>query len=258
MRLRYITLLLFCTCVINTLHAQPPTSPIPATREVPIDPWTMLRYDPLERGPLLVVNPVLRKPPVSINLNSYVEACDGRIFTAGNLNIVAPREQVVLNTKLGKPNPFANMPPAERLKLFLGTCSEEQWKLLGNSGLGIGNVTEEQKALFLSLLPVEPKIFEADIVAGSKPYEFTFANDKHTPVAPTALKLSIALRNQYSFYEQGKNETTVTSGDFDLKAGGKARHLESRFEMLDESGAFGQVLFIHQLNKLKPSAIEPV
>lgn len=231
--------------------AQPPTAQVAPF----LTPWAELRYDPAERGPLLVVRPLLRKRPSSLSLNGYTEAFEGRVFPLGNLTVLAPRERTVLNTKPGKPNLFANMPPPERLKLFLGTCTEQQWRLLGSTGLGIREVTDDQKALFQSLLPVNPRLFEADVVAGDTPHSFSFKNTKSTPLAAESLKLQLALRNQYFFFEQGKREPSIGSGDSDLKVGGKVRQLEARFESRQEGGAFGQELFVREANQPKPSAL---
>jgi hypothetical protein len=238
---------------VNVVLAQPPQSQIAPAAS---DPWASLRYDPVERGPLLVVRAFLKKPPASASLIGYTEAFEGRVFTAGNLSILAPRERTVLNPKPGKPNLFANMPAPERLKLFLGTCSEAQWKALGSTGLGIRDIPEEQKALFQSLLPVEASILEAELVAGDTPNSFTYKDQKYTPVASESFKLHIGVRNQYFFFEQGKRDTTVSSGNTAvLKAGKKIRELQSRFESRQEGGAFGQEIFVRQPNALKPSAL---
>lgn len=243
--------------VASSVFVKPVTAQVPP--QIPIEailaPWANLRYDPVEKGPLLVVRPFLMKPPASSSLTAYTEAFDGRLVMAGNLTILAPRERVVINIKPGPPNLFANMPGPERLKLFLGTCTETQWKALGSNGLGLRDVTDEQKELFQSLLPVNPKLYEAELVPGDMPNSFRHENTKQTPLTPGSLKLFIGLRSQYHFFEQGKKETTVASGQSTVLKAGKIQELQSQFESRQEGGAFGREIFLRQPNFPKPSAL---
>lgn len=72
-----------------------------------------------------------------------------------SLTVVAPGEMTLLNTNLkGKPDPFAGMRGDEKLPLLLATLEPAQWKALGSAGgLGLSDLDEAQKALFLSLFP---------------------------------------------------------------------------------------------------------
>ncbi|MGC4042426.1 MAG: hypothetical protein QM758_01325 [Armatimonas sp.] len=246
-----LSLLLGVTLVTGVRAQLPPQIPIEAI----LAPWEPLRYDPAEKGPLLVVRPFLQSRPASNSLTGYTDAFHGRLVVSGNLTVIAPRERVVLNTKPGPPNLFANMPAPERLKLFLGTCSEAQWKALGSGGLGLRDVTDEQKALFQSLLPVDPRLEEAELVPGDQPGSFQHENAKETPIASESLKLTLGLRSQYFFFEQGKRETTVSSGSDPALKAGKITRLVSRFESRQEGGAFGREIFLRQPNLPKPSAL---
>ena len=61
------------------------------------------------------------------------------------------------NTDPGTPNPYDEMPPADALKMLLGTLSDAQWKALtGSAGLGLSSLTtDSQRQLYQALFPGE-------------------------------------------------------------------------------------------------------
>ena len=75
----------------------------------------------------------------------------------GDVKAIAPPTMTLLNTDPGTPNPYDGMPPADALKMLLGTLTDAQWKALtGSQGLGISSLTTDvQWQLYQALFPGE-------------------------------------------------------------------------------------------------------
>lgn len=76
----------------------------------------------------------------------------------GDVKAIAPPTMTLLNTDPGTPNPYDGMPPADALKMLLGTLTNAQWKALtGAEGLGLSSLTtDSQRQLSQALFPGEP------------------------------------------------------------------------------------------------------
>lgn len=75
----------------------------------------------------------------------------------GDVKAIAPPTMTLLNTDPGTPNPYDGMPPADALKMLLGTLTDAQWKALtGSAGLGLSSLTTDlQRQLYQALFPGE-------------------------------------------------------------------------------------------------------
>lgn len=75
----------------------------------------------------------------------------------GDVKAIAPPTMTLLNTDPGTPNPYDGMPPADALKMLLGTLTDAQWKALtGSEGLGFSGLTTDlQRQLYQALFPGE-------------------------------------------------------------------------------------------------------
>ena len=73
----------------------------------------------------------------------------------GDVKAIAPPTMTLLNTDPGTPNPYDGMPPADALKMLLGTLTDAQWKALtGSAGLGFSSLTTDlQRQFYQSLFP---------------------------------------------------------------------------------------------------------
>ncbi len=153
---------------------QPATAPPITTLDRALEqvPW-----DPEPRGPLLVVAPASVRawtpkrspeepygytpppplppvPPGGYRMNVVAPHFGRKLVRLDTLSVLAPTEMVVFNTRPGKPDLFAGLRRGEKIRLLQASLSPAQWRQLGGEqGLGASDLTAEQRALFLSLLP---------------------------------------------------------------------------------------------------------
>jgi hypothetical protein len=77
-----------------------------------------------------------------------------RVIRCGSLSVLAPDEMVVLNVPTTPANPFADLRREEKMALLQATLTPEQWRMFASpNGIGLGDLKQEQKQLFLSILP---------------------------------------------------------------------------------------------------------
>lgn len=149
-------------------------------------------WDTAQRGPLIAVAPETVRPawqtrspgprgvPViprpeqtpqrqqggSFRLMELADFFDRRVVRLKGLSILAPTDMVVLNTRPGRPDYFANLQSAEKLRMLQASLTAAQWKLLGSEGgLGAGDLAGDQRDLFLSYLP-DPMVINKLRVVG--------------------------------------------------------------------------------------------
>jgi hypothetical protein len=159
--------------------ARQPAAPVPQPIQTLEKALEVISWDYARRGPLLVVNPAntppwtpkrepgdhwtpytppkpLPPPPTAGGYKlSDVAAYFGRkVVRLDGLSVLAPTEMVVFNTNPAKPDLFAGVQRGEKQRMFHASLSAAQWRLLGSEqGIGMGDLTPPQRALFLSLLP---------------------------------------------------------------------------------------------------------
>ena len=95
-------------------------------------------------------------PPKKGDEAALVAAAYGRITQEfGDVTAIAPPTMTLLNTDPGTPNPYDGMPPADALKMLLGTLTGPQWKALtGPDGLGVAGLeADRQRELFQAVFP---------------------------------------------------------------------------------------------------------
>jgi hypothetical protein len=90
-----------------------------------------------------------------------------RLVRLQGSSVLAPTEMVILNTKLGKPDYFANLSQNEKLQMLQASLSAAQWKLLGSeAGLGASDLSGEQRELLISSLP-DPMVIRKQRAGGA-------------------------------------------------------------------------------------------
>ncbi len=135
-----------------------------------------LRWDPALNGPLIIVVPQAATPtrppkkpgekeapplPPVPSLTSGVyrtsELLDyfgRRIVRLRGVTVFAPAQLVVVNTNLGKPDIYSSLYFQEKLQILAMTLQPGQWSLIGGpNGLGMGDLSLEQRDIFNALLP---------------------------------------------------------------------------------------------------------
>ncbi len=121
-------------------------------------------WDPSRRGPLIAVDPgntepaaaepLPPRPPGGLALRAVARHFDRKVVSLETLTALAPRTMVVLNTRPGRPDFRAGLGRDKRLLHLLGSLDAGQWSKLGGAeGLGMGDLTPEQRPLFLAFLP---------------------------------------------------------------------------------------------------------
>ncbi|MES2462401.1 MAG: hypothetical protein V4671_17595, partial [Armatimonadota bacterium] len=133
-----------------------------------------LRWDPAERGPLLIVVPqaatptkplpVKGAPPVTLQppvlqageyrTSDLLDYYGRRMVRLRGVTVFAPAQMVVLNTNLGKPDLLYKMSIQDKIQVLQSTLTPAQWRLFSSpNGIGIGDLDREQRDVFESLLP---------------------------------------------------------------------------------------------------------
>ena len=120
-------------------------------------------WDPQQQGAMLAVAPYntrrdtkmpLPEPLSTATLGRALRAFHYALFPLGSLTVIAPTEMVLLHDKPDvKPNFYDGLPRELKVKYLLATLNDDQWKRLGNEGLGLGDLNAEQQKVFQSLLP---------------------------------------------------------------------------------------------------------
>ncbi|MBC7805764.1 MAG: hypothetical protein H7145_06400 [Akkermansiaceae bacterium] len=169
---RVVSCLLFGLLAVGTpCFAQdgvvPPSAPQKEPKKRIID---LVRYDPRTQGPLLLVVPrnvsaeyddadraaYSEKWSAGVTLSRFGEIMACRTLTDGNLTALVPRTMTTIVSDPPDPDPTAGMQAEERFRLLLGTLTPAQWQIMGGStGIGTGDLTDEQKPLFAGLFPAE-------------------------------------------------------------------------------------------------------
>jgi hypothetical protein len=75
-------------------------------------------------------------------------------FPVGSVTVIAPVEMVSLvDTPQQRPNLYDGLPRRLKVLYLMAMLNEEQWRKLGSEGLSISDLSPDQSAVFLSLLP---------------------------------------------------------------------------------------------------------
>ncbi len=108
-------------------------------------------WDSTKDGPLVVVDPghkLTNKEPKDL------DAFDRKVLRIGSLSAIVPKTMVVIDDSLTEPpNMYDGLPEEAKVLYLLRSLSEEQWKTLNDSGIGLNDLEGEQKLVFKSLLP---------------------------------------------------------------------------------------------------------
>lgn len=186
------TFLLWLLCTTLTVAAQNISRPL-----MPADTLDKalvgITWDVHQRGPLLVINPQGTPALPSaetgsgaeganeVNLRALATRFGRQVMPVRSLTVLAPTTMVVLNTRPGKPDPYAGMSRSQKLKLLMASLTPKQWEVLGSAqGLGVGDLSGEQQPLFLSFLPEAFALNSYKMENGIKLSQ----RDKNVPLSP--------------------------------------------------------------------------
>lgn len=141
-----------------------------------------LDYDPLRRGPLLMI------APASVSYNDGGDASyewpDGWRATAreiaplfgrrfeniNSVNVLVPEEMAVLNPEPMPVERYAQLGRSRAFYLLLGSLTAAQWRQIGSpQGLGMESLSAEQRPLFRAVLP-DPFVVKSVVASGNGGY----------------------------------------------------------------------------------------
>ena len=174
-----------------------------------------------------------------------------RIVRLKGLSVVAPIEMVVLNTKLGKPDYFADLRRDQKQRLLQASLTAAQWKLLGSDqGLGANDLSGNQRDLFLSTLP-DPMRIRKVRIGGASPDQqtVTLAGDQRNTV-----RLRLSRTTRYSVPMEGE-----TGFRYPLRSeadGTEYGYLINSYEENSRDKLYGQQIRTNVPNRLKPQQID--
>ena len=174
-----------------------------------------LDYNVARQGPLLMLLPgEMGIPPQSQLTPAQQEALAamidsrGKRVVVGGMTVVAPKTMQVIETKPGKPDPYAGMKAEERLQALLSFFDAAQWKAAGSTqGIGLSEMSDVERGLFLSLLPEQMSVQRTRLVAGDQPGALTYVPQGNAQeVDPLATRLRLVRKVNFRFSKQGADD----------------------------------------------------
>jgi len=178
-------------------------------------PAQHLDYDVARQGPMVMVIPGEMGLPAGFQLTpeqweSVAATIDarGKRVVVGGLTVVAPKTMQVIETKPGKPDPYAGMRAEERLQALLSFFDAAQWKQAGSTqGIGLSEMSEVERGLFLSLLPETMSVQRTRLVAGNEPGSLNYVPQGDAqPVDPLATRLRLVRKVNFMFSKMGADD----------------------------------------------------
>ena len=120
-------------------------------------------WDPQQHGALLAVDPsnvmhdkaTVTDPAQPLTpLRAVLPAFHRALFRVGSLTVIAPTEMVLVEDQPKEPpNFYDGLPRDLKVKYLFSTLTADQWAKLNKDGLGLGDLNEDQRKVFQSLLP---------------------------------------------------------------------------------------------------------
>ncbi len=190
------------------------------------------KWDAVQNDPLLAVDPahvepgylhrmamltgvssftVPRMPGPDAPLRDIAEYYDRMLVPAGTLTALAPTEMVVLDFRPGDPDLLSGLSKEEKLRLLEAGLTPPQWQRLGSAeGLGVGDLNQDQQAVFLSLLP-DP--FRIGYLTRQNGTNVTSGNTAPTTLSPDqrlAVRLQLHKEPSVSFPSASRANSWVT------------------------------------------------
>jgi hypothetical protein len=246
-------------------------------------------WNPEQRGPLLVVAPdeLVSKPlwmapfeamaknggrmdnfkppfPVPAGNGQYrvPELADfygRRLVRLKGITVLAPETMMVLSDNPGKPDIYAGMRREQKIQMFQATMTEAQWALLGSKqGLGVGDLQQDQRDLFMACLP-DPMIIMRGTAMDNGGTRFGGQEGSEPParlVGDQRLAVRLRMSRTISMALFQKSGTQVSGMVRGQRPGTEVLMMQYSGEDRSENKAFGQVLRRDMPTVLKPQQID--
>ncbi|MBC7805763.1 MAG: hypothetical protein H7145_06395 [Akkermansiaceae bacterium] len=191
----------------------------------------LLRYDAKQQGPLLFVaadrmplaveggaGAKVRKELAGKILPRFSEDIGRRVLAVGALTALVPRHMGVIVTNPSKADPYADMSGEERLQVLFSLWTHEQWAKAGSdTGIGIGDLTEEQRPLWLGIFPAETiPLKKYEVVVHSEHGEIFKASGDPDSVPTSTIRFRVSRRTTVGFYaadRQTMHQSNIGNGN---------------------------------------------
>ena len=224
-------------------------------------------WDVSQRGPLLALDPVLVyrnagialpiPGPSGYDLRLAAPGFDRMLVSTGTISVLAPTQMTLIeDNPRERPNLYDGLPRDLKVKYLMSTLTPQQWKTLGERGLGVDDLTGEQRPIYLSLLP-DPFVLnrwsvDANGKVGDKITQVTL-----TPEQRAQVRLRVHRNVQVLAPVQNKPHTYMFAYDGEAWGHADGAKLE-RNQNADEqkTDLFGVNLVYIVPNKLKPSHLD--
>ena len=203
--------------------AAPPVRP----SAPPSNPLDLIPYDAAQRGPLLLIGesyiPHARPNeglPAIQTLFALAERMGRKVVPIGSLTVLAPATMRVIVDNPGKPDVYAGLRDGERFKILLSQFSTAQWELAGSArGIGLADMTDTQRGLYISLLPEKMQIQRVKLVPTDKPGQNRYDYQGTAQDAdPLTARLRLVRKVDFHYFKPGANDSSV-SGSVEPGAG---------------------------------------
>ncbi len=193
----------------------------------------LLRYDPQAQGPLLYIGygadsitADMRLPAGTKNRakarkylggktpTQFADLTSRRVVTAGAVTAFVPRVITVLSNPPLTGDPFADMDADERAQLLIAGFDEAQWEKAGSkTGIGMADLTDEQRALFLGPSEGESAQLVTSVYAPTKPGEtrdgaMMLTETKAIEIPFKSLHLRLSRSTLLSYHPVGNRDET--------------------------------------------------
>jgi hypothetical protein len=228
-----------------------------------------IQFDAATQGPLLQVRTPIYSPlgyadipPDAASVAAHVDKLHLRVAPLGSLTVLAPTSMVVIEENPGKPDPYSGLRAEERLKVLMAMFTPDQWRKAGSAdGIGVGDMTDQERSLFLGLLPDKVIVQRAKLVAGDQPHsiKYDYQGDAQQ-FAPEDVHLRFVRQVQFDFMKPGSEDTSASGGPSD-EAGEEKVILQSHQVSGDVKDAhavtaYGVPVLTVQPNRLKPGQLD--
>lgn len=214
------------------------------------------------RGPVLIIAPEQTRiagkttltaapPGRGYTLSAIAPAFQRKLVSLPTLTVLAPTEMVVINTQPEAPDLLDGLPRDVKMRQLMARLSPAQWKLLGGArGLGAADLDNEERALFLSLLP-DP--FRVERWTVGKDGMMTKRLAQTELVAGARAGVRVRVRRSLSLMTLMRDHPRGMSGmqPHFGPPGGETLRLDDEPEF-DRSDTFGVILRKGVPNRLKP------
>ena len=152
-----LLLLLAVPCHARQVTPETPSATVPPSVAV----LDSIRYNPKESGALFCVAPPSghfsdAQQTERKTAAQFAESIQCRLLRETSVSALVPQAMFTVASVPKSGDPFAGMNGGERFQVLLGTLSAAQWNSLGgDTGIGIGDLTLEQRPLFAGMFPAE-------------------------------------------------------------------------------------------------------